>query len=61
MMEVGFKWLRSRRVTVPALTTLESLVRSVRSEIERHVYDRIEKALSGDQKKTLDGTAAYPA
>ena len=54
-MEEGFEWLRSQRVIVPALTTLESLVRSVRSEIERHVYDRIEKGLSGDQKKTLDG------
>jgi Domain of unknown function (DUF4158) len=54
-VEGALEWLRSQRVIVPALTTLESLVRSVRSEVERHIYDRIEKELTGDQKKTLDG------
>jgi len=55
LMEVAFEWLRSQRVIVPALTTLESLVRSVRNEIERHIYDRIEEELTGEQKKTLNG------
>jgi hypothetical protein len=40
---------------VPSLITLESLVRSVRSQVEHHVYERIEKALTAEQKKTLDG------
>ncbi len=52
LMEVAFEWLRSQRVIVPAPTTLESLVRSVRNEIKRHIYDRIEEELTGEQKKT---------
>jgi len=55
LVEGAIEWLRSQRVIVPALTTLESMIRSVRGEVERHVYDRIEKGLTADQKKTLDG------
>ncbi len=55
LMESALEWLRSQHVMVPALTTLEFLVRRVRSEVEHRVYERIEKALTAEQKKTLDG------
>jgi len=55
LVQSALGWLRSHRVIVPALTTLETLVRSVGSEVERTVYLRIEESLTGDQKKTLDG------
>lgn len=55
LVECAIEWLRSQRVIVPALATLESVVRGVRSEIERHVYERLERALTPNQKKTLDG------
>ena len=55
LVQSALGWLRSHRVIVPALTTLETLVRSVGSEVERTVYLRMEESLTGDQKKTLDG------
>ena len=55
LVESALHWLRSNRVIVPAVSTLESLVRRVRSEVERNVYLRMDGALTRDQKKTLDG------
>jgi TnpA family transposase len=55
LVQSALEWLRSHSVIVPALMTLEALIRSVRSEVERTVYLCIEEALTGEQKKTLDG------
>ncbi len=55
-VEGALEWLRRQRVIAPALTNLESLVRSVRSEVERRVYDRRETALTGEQKENAGRT-----
>jgi len=41
LVESAMDWIRERRVILPALTTLESVVRSVRSKVEREVYWRL--------------------
>ena len=38
LVESAMEWLRERKVILPALATLESVVRSVRSKVERDVY-----------------------
>ena len=47
-------WLRERQVVVPALSTIESLVRSARSEAERDIYLVISNALTEEEKRQLD-------
>lgn len=53
LVESAMTWLRERRVILPALTTLESIVRSVRSQIDREVYWRLFNRLQEDQKTEL--------
>jgi len=38
LVESAMEWLRERKVILPAFNTLESMVRSVRSKVERDVY-----------------------
>jgi hypothetical protein len=47
------EWLRKRRVILPALATLESLVRSVRGTVERQVYWQLANSLAHEQKTEL--------
>jgi len=47
------EWLRERRVILPALATLESLVRSVRGTVERQVYWQLANSLAHEQKTEL--------
>lgn len=54
LVESALEWLRERRVLLPALATLESLVRSVRSQIEREVYGRLFRRLEESQRAELD-------
>jgi len=53
LVESAMAWLRERRVVLPALTTLESIVRSVRSQIEREVYWRLFHRLEQEPKTEL--------
>jgi len=48
------EWLRERKVIRPALATLESVVRSVRSKVERDVYWRLFGRLAESHKKALN-------
>lgn len=53
LVESAMEWLRERRVILPALTTLESLVRAVRSKVERDVYWRLFGRLEESHKAEL--------
>lgn len=50
----AMEWLRERRVILPALATLEALVRSVRSRVEGEVYGRLFSRLEESQRAELD-------
>jgi Domain of unknown function (DUF4158) len=52
-VESATEWLRERRVILPALATLESVVRSVRSKVERNVYWRLFSRLEDSHKREL--------
>lgn len=54
LVQLAVCWLRERRVVLPALATLESLVRSVRSESERRVYQRLAIGLSQEHRAKLE-------
>jgi hypothetical protein len=47
------EWWRERRVRLPARTTLESLVGSVRSLVERQIYGRLANGLGEAQEREL--------
>jgi Domain of unknown function (DUF4158) len=53
LVESAMEWLRERRVILPALATLESVVRSVRSNVERDVYWRLFGRLEESHKMEL--------
>lgn len=55
LIQAGLEWLRSRKIIPPALQTLESMVRSIRGDLERTTFQNIEARLSPEQKKSLDG------
>jgi hypothetical protein len=50
LVQSAMEWLRQRRVILPALATLESLVRSVRGTIERQVYWRLANSLTTNRR-----------
>ena len=54
LVESAMEWLRERRVILPALATLESVVRSVRNKVEREVYGRLFGRLEANQRAELD-------
>jgi TnpA family transposase len=54
LVQLALEWLRERRVILPALATLEALVRSVRSQVEREVYGRLFDRLKESQRAELD-------
>src|SRR4051812_2784206 len=54
LVESALEWLRERRVILPALATVESLVRSVSSQVEREVYGRLFSRLDENQRAELD-------
>jgi Domain of unknown function (DUF4158) len=54
LVESAMEWLRERKVILPALATLESVVRSVRSKVERDVYWRLFGRLAESHKKALN-------
>src|SRR6516225_1064785 len=54
LVQSAMEWLRERGVILPALITLESLVRSVRSSVERQFYGRLADGLVDAQKLELD-------
>jgi len=53
LVQSAMEWLRERRVILPALATLESLVRSVRGTVERQVYWQLANSLAHEQKTEL--------
>jgi len=54
LVESAMEWLRERRVILPALATLESVVRSVRSKVERDVYWRLFSRLEENHRTELN-------
>lgn len=54
LIQSAASWLRERRIVLPALATLESLVRSVRSEIEQQVYQRLDTGLRQEHRVELE-------
>ena len=54
LVESAMEWLRERKVILPALATLESVVRSVRSKIEREIYWRLFGRLAESHKTALN-------
>ena len=54
LVESAMEWLRQHRVILPALATLEAVVRAVRSKVERNVYWRLFNRLEENQKTELN-------
>jgi hypothetical protein len=54
LIQSATSWLRERRIVLPALATLESLVRSVRSETEQQAYQRLATGLSKEHRVELE-------
>ncbi|MBV9085573.1 MAG: DUF4158 domain-containing protein [Acidobacteriaceae bacterium] len=54
LIQSAAAWLREHRVILPALSTLQSVVRSVRSEVERQIYQYLAKGLSQAECVELD-------
>jgi TnpA family transposase len=54
LVQSALEWLREHRVILPALATVESLVRSVRSQVEREIYGRLFGRLEEGQRAELD-------
>ena len=54
LVESAMEWLRQHRVILPALATLEAVVRAVRSKVERDVYWRLFNRLEENQKTELN-------
>ena len=54
LIESAMEWLRQRGVILPALGTLESVVRAVRSKVERDVYWRLFSGLEESHKTELN-------
>jgi hypothetical protein len=54
LVESAMEWLRQHRVTLPAVATLETVVRAVRSKVEREVYWRLFNRLKENQKTELN-------
>ena len=54
LVQTAASWLREQSVMLPALSMLESLVRSVRSEVERQIYRRLAVRLSKEQRVELE-------
>src|SRR4030095_6698539 len=54
LVESAMEWLRERKVILPVLATLESVVRSVRSKVERDVYWRLFGRLEESHRTELN-------
>ena len=54
LVQTAANWLREHRVILPALSKLESLVRSVRSDAERQIYRRLAARLSREHRVELE-------
>ena len=54
LVQSALGWLRQQRVILPALGKLEALVRSVRSEVEREILQRLTTGLSKQHQTELD-------
>ena len=53
LVESAMEWLRQHRVILPALATLEAVVRTVRSKVERDVYWRLFNRLRRTRRPNL--------
>ena len=53
LVESAMEWLRQHRVILPALATLEAVVRAVRSKVERDVYWRLSTAWRRTRRPNL--------
>jgi hypothetical protein len=53
--------LESAAIDVPAFSTLDRLVNSVRAEVHARIYDRVRHRLVDDHQATLDGLLAKPS
>jgi TnpA family transposase len=54
LVQTATNWLREHRIILPTLSRLESLVRSVRSEVERQIYGRLAGRLSREHRIELE-------
>jgi TnpA family transposase len=52
--------LESAAIDLPAFSTLDRLVNSVRAEVHARIYDRVRQRLTADHQATLDGLLAKP-
>jgi hypothetical protein len=52
--------LQASAIDLPAFSTLDRLVNSVRAEIHARIYDLVTQRLTTDHKKILDGLLAKP-
>ena len=52
--------LQAAAIDLPAFSTLDRLVNSVRAEVHSRIYDQVRQRLTGDHKTTLDGLLTKP-
>lgn len=52
--------LQAAAIDLPAFSTLDRLVNSVRAEVHARIYDQVRQRLTADHKKALDGLLAKP-
>ena len=52
--------LQAAATDLPAFSTLDRLVNSVRAEVHARIYDQVRQRLTADHKRTLDGLLAKP-
>jgi len=52
--------LQAAAIDLPAFSTLDRLVNSVRAKVHARIYDQVKQRLTADHKSTLDGLLAKP-
>ncbi len=53
--------LQAAAIDLPAFSTLDRLVNSLRAEVHTRIYDEVRQRLTADHKTTLDGLLAKPS